>query len=405
MAKNTAPEVKTEQKVQTKYDRKMEARKQKEAADQKSDKRFKVISTIVAVVVIAALAIGIGYSVMAKHNASNGAYIKIGDREVTQVEFDFYYNMTVNSYLSSYSSMLPYLGVDTTTDFMDEPYSDTMTWRDMFEEMTVEQITRTYALADDAKKTGFTYDVDTAYAEWKADLESSAELAGTTVSNYVKSLYGEYASLSAIEPFIKEGLLSVMYSNELLTQNEPSAEEITAYYEAHMDDYDKVDYRSFAFDAAVTAESTEEEITAAMADAKAKAEAFMAARQAGGDFEALCVENATEETKANYEDEATEYSLSEGRFNTSVPSAAREWMYDDARAEGDIAVLEDAEYHRYYVMEFINKYFDETSNDTISSQLSSENTTAYIDTLMANYPVSEGRGKLNYLTVAETTAE
>ncbi len=401
MSKNNMPEAIEKQKVQTKYDKKMEARKQKEAADKKSDKRFKVISTIVAVVIVAALAIGIGYSVMAKHNASNGAYIKIGDREVTQVEFDFYYNMTVNSYMSSYSSLLPYLGVDASTDFMDEPYSDTMTWRDMFEEMTVEQITRTYALADDAKKVGFTYDVDTAFAEWKTDLESSAQLAGTTTSKYVKSLYGEYATLSTIEPFIKEGLLSVMYSNELLSQNVPSDEEIAAFYEAHRDDYDKVDYRSFAFDAAVTAESTEEEITAAMAEAKTKAEAFMAARQDGGDFEALCIENATEETKANYEDEATEYSLSEGRFNTSVPSAAREWMYDDVRVEGDIAVLEDTEYHRYYVMEFINKYFDETSNDTISGQLSSENTTAYINELVTAYPVSEGRGKLNYLSVAE----
>ena len=401
MAKNTAPEVKNEQKVQTKYERKMEARKQKEEADKKSDKRFKWISGIVAVIVIAALAIGIGYSVMAKHNASNGAYIKIGDREVTQVEFDFYYNMTVNSYMSSYSSLLPYLGVDASTDFMDEPYSDTMTWRDMFEKMTVEQMTRTYAIADDAKKAGFSYDVDTAFAEWKTDLESSAQLAGTTTSKYIKSLYGEYATLSTIEPFIKEGLLSVMYSNELLAQNVPSDEEIKAFYGAHMDDYDKVDYRSFAFDAAVTAESTEEEITAAMAEAKAKAEAFMVARQEGGDFETLCVENATEETKANYEDEATEYSLSEGRFNTSVPSAAREWMYDDARVEGDIAVLEDTEYHRYYVMEFINKYFDETSNDTISGQLASDNATAYVDELMKAYPVSEGRGKLNYLSVAE----
>ena len=401
MAKNTAPEVKNEQKVQTKYERKMEARKQKEEADKKSDKRFKWISGIVAIIVIAALAIGIGYSVMAKHNASNGAYIKIGDREVTQVEFDFYYNMTVNSYMSSYSSLLPYLGVDASTDFMDEPYSDTMTWRDMFEKMTVEQMTRTYAIADDAKKAGFSYDVDTAFAEWKTDLESSAQLAGTTTSKYIKSLYGEYATLSTIEPFIKEGLLSVMYSNELLAQNVPSDEEIKAFYGAHMDDYDKVDYRSFAFDAAVTAESTEEEITAAMAEAKAKAEAFMVARQEGGDFETLCVENATEETKANYEDEATEYSLSEGRFNTSVPSAAREWMYDDARVEGDIAVLEDTEYHRYYVMEFINKYFDETSNDTISGQLASDNATAYVDELMKAYPVSEGRGKLNYLSVAE----
>ena len=42
MARKTTPEVKEEQKVQTKYDRKMAARKEKEEKDKRDEKIFKI---------------------------------------------------------------------------------------------------------------------------------------------------------------------------------------------------------------------------------------------------------------------------------------------------------------------------------------------------------------------------
>ena len=50
-----------------------------------------------------------------------------------------------------------------------------------------------------------------------------------------------------------------------------------------------------------------------MDDLKAKADAFLTERKAGGDFNALCAENASEDDKANYEDTESDYSLKEGQ--------------------------------------------------------------------------------------------
>ena len=45
MARKTTPEVKEEQKIQTKYDRKMAARKAKEEKDKRDDKIFNITSS------------------------------------------------------------------------------------------------------------------------------------------------------------------------------------------------------------------------------------------------------------------------------------------------------------------------------------------------------------------------
>ena len=405
MAKKTTPEV-NEQKVQTKYDRKMEERRKKEAKDQRDEKIFKLVTRVLGIAIIAAIVIGIGTSVYSRYNALNGTYIKIGDREVSELEFDYYYNMSTNNYLATYSSILPYMGFDSTVDYDKQAYGDEgLTWKDMFEKMAVDQMTQYYALLDDAAANGFTYDVTADYDCTVEAMESSAETAGVSVSKYCKNIYGKYATMKNIESFMKDGLLATAYYNELLTKNTPSDEEVTAYYNENKLDYDKVDYRSFTFTADVEADASEEDITAAMADIKTKADAFMAARQGGEEFDALCAEYASEDVKANYEDTATEYSLTEGSYSSSLPTAISDWMYDDARVAGDIAVIEDTDYNEYYVVEFVNKYFDEADNDTISSTLSSESVTAYLEELVTGYEVIDEKGKLDYLAVEAAADE
>lgn len=400
MAKKNVPEVKSEQKVQTRYDRKMEARKQKEAKDKRDDKIFKIVSSLIGIAIVAGIVIGIAASVIKKQDALNGTYVKIGNEEVTKLEFDYYYNGVKNNYLTTYSSLLPYMGIDTSTDFEDQDYTDELTWRDMFSQMAVEQMTQTFALASDAAASGFTYDVDTDYSSTEASIEEAAKEAGVSVSEYYKSIYGEYATVKNMEPFIKEGILASAYYNELLETNTPTQEEVLAYYQEHTQDYDKVDYRSFVFAADPAEDASEEEIEKAMTELKEKADAFVAAREGGSDFEELCIENASEDDKANYEDEESEYSLSEGRYYTGVPSAIADWLYEEGRKAGDITVIEDETNHQYYVAEFVQKYYDEADNETISDLIASDRVTEYVDTLMGSYEVTDVKGKLKYLTVS-----
>lgn len=406
MAEKKTPEVKTEPKVQTKYDRKMAARKQKEEQDKKDEKRFKIVSRIVLVVVVVGIIAGIAAPIYVKHEKLNGTYVEIGDRKVTGMEYDYYYNASVNSYLQMYSSMLPYLGLDVSQDFADQQYSDELTWKDMFDQMAVEQMRETYALAAEAEKNGFVYDTEAKYQEYHAELVSKAEAAGMSVNDYYAACFGSYATVENMEPILKEGFLAVAYNEELIAQNTPSDEEITAYYNENKNVYDKVDYRIFTVAADVAAETTDEaEIAKAMETAKAKADAFVAEREAGSDFEELCVQNATEAEKANYEDTETEYSLNEGKYNTEVPSDAVDWVYDDERAEGDITVIESTTGNQYYVIEFIQKYFDDASRENISTLLASETVYGYVNEWVEALPINDINGNFKYLTVDTTSEE
>lgn len=399
MAKKTVSEVETKQKVQTKYERKIEERKQKEANDKKDERRFKIISSVVVAVLIVGIVGGIAATVINKQTALKSAYVKIGEEEVTKLEFDYYYNNVVNNYLTLYSSLLPYLGLDTTKDFAEQPFSEELSWKDMFDQMTVEHMSQSFALLADAEAKGYEYDVEEEYKNRVESIKVMAESAGKTVPDYYKTMYGSYATEKNMEPLIKQDILTGAYYNELLADNAPSDEEVKAYYEANKAEYDKVDYRSFAFTAELSEEASEEEITKAMEELKEKADAFVAAREGGSEFEALCLENASEEEKANYEDEETEYSFNEGRYRSGIPTVVAEWLYDDARAEGELAVIADEENHKYYVMEFAKKYYDEADDAKISSTIASERVTEYVQNLVERFPVSDEKGNLKYLTV------
>lgn len=132
----------------------------------------------------------------------------------------------------------------------------------------------------------------------------------------------------------------------------------------------------------------------------------MEARKSGSDFEELCIQNASEEAKADYEDADTEYCLKEGQFRAYTSSVISSWLYDDARKEGDIEVIESEENHQYYVVEFVNRYYDaEESDAEISGLLASDSTTEYISGLMDKYEVNDTKGKLKYLSIDTTVQE
>lgn len=396
MANKTTPEAGNEQKVMTKYDRKMEERRIQKEKDKKEEKRIKIIASAVGIVLIAAVVISVARPIIAKQTALHGTYIQIGGHNVSKLEYDYYYN----TQLQNNSYMLSYYGLDVNADLSSYMISDNMSFKDMYDSMAVEQIQQVKAVADEAKKNGFSYDAETEYEAYMDDMKSFVEEQDFDINGYYKETYGPYATVSNIAPFEKEGMLASAYYQELLEQNKPSDEEVKTYYEEHKTNYDKVDYRSYTFTTDLEADTSEEAVTEAMEKIKADAEEMAKSRKEGTDFNELCLSFASEETKENYEDPENDYSLAEGRYRSSLTTVMAEWLYDDARFEGDIEVLEDTSSNRYYVVEFIKRYYDEADNERISSTLSSEAVTRYVSGLEEeSYQVSDPKGNLKYLTI------
>lgn len=370
MSKTNKTEEPKQEKVMTKYDRKMQERKKQAEKDKRDNLISKLTAIAVAVVLIGAIVISIGISVSNKHKAVSGVAVQVGDHDITALEYDYYYNVTVANYLNTYSAFLPYMGLDTTKDYDEQPYDETKSWGDVFDEMTVRQIQETKALVDDAKAAGFANEAENEeYESVLSGFSTQAEQAGITLADFYKASFGNYATQDRIEPFIKENLLASAYYNKLLEDNKPTEEEISARYTENTKNYDQVTYELYTFSTEITEESSEKEITVAMEEAKAKAEEKKAALLAGGsDEDRELVENA------GYNSISVVYS---------------DWLFDEARQANEVEAFEDESNHRYYVVEFIGRVKPETADAQISGEIASERVNAYKATLLEKYAIEE----------------
>lgn len=405
MSNNKQTEEKSE-KVMTKYDRKMEKRRIEEEKELKSLKRFKIGSIIIIAAIAAAILLSIGMSAYTKYAAVHNTYVKIGSHEITKVEYDYYYNNAVNSYLSMYGSYLPYMGLDTSKDFAEQQYTENMTWKDYFDQMAVSQMTQVKAMTDDAAAQGFVYDDAEDMAAFETQIAAQAESESVSSAQLYTTMYGDYATKDRILPFVKENMLANAYYEHLTEINKPGEEEIQEYYEVNKNSYDKVDYRSFVFTTELAEDAAEEDISKAMDELKKRAQAMEEKVKAGEDFEALCVENASEEQKENYGGEDKEGSLTEGGSYAGSPAVISAWLFDESRKEGDLTILPDETNHRYYIAEFLRRTNDaDTTNRSISNTLSNQKAGEYLTALTEKYEVTDVAGKLAYLTIEESAEE
>ena len=83
MAKEKKPQVDTEQKVQTKYEKKMEARRKQEEKDRREAKIWRICSIAVCVLIVAAIGVSIFASVWNKKTATKDTYLTIGSHTIT----------------------------------------------------------------------------------------------------------------------------------------------------------------------------------------------------------------------------------------------------------------------------------------------------------------------------------
>ncbi len=376
-----------QQEYKTKYDRKMAKRAMEKKKEERQLKFMKLAGVILCVAVAVAIVAPIITNAVKKQQALNGTYVKIGDHELSELEYDYYYYSAVNNYIGTYGSFMSYLGLDTSVDFDKQQYDETMTWKDYFDQMTVnEQIKPIFALLDEAQKNGFTYDATEDYDAYVASIQEAADNAGVSLSVYYKNYFGPYATTSNVEEFIKSGYVASAYYEQMVADNAPTAEEVKAYYEANRNSYDQVDYKSITFETPeFDEEATDEEKAKDLEDRQKQAEEALASNENGDTVES--------------------FELTEGAKYAAVPSCAAEWLFDDARAEGDIQVFTDDSTSDVYVVQFVKKFYDEANDETISSLLASQTVSAQLQEVADGYEVVDIKGNLKYLTIPETDTE
>ena len=380
VTENKEQKEQTEQKVMTKYDRKVQKRKEEKEKEKKEER----ISTAVGIVFLVALVCLVASFPIRTYLATHETYVVINGEKVNKVEFDYVYNTTKNNYITQYGSYLSYFGLDTSKDLSTQMYSDTLTWQDYFEQNAVESLKQNKALMAEAKAAGFTYDTTDEYNTFKETIKTSAASAGVSDKEYVRSIYGSYATMGRIEEYVKNDMVMNAYYQKLQEDNAPSDDEIQSYYEENKATYDSVDYRLTTIEADLPTEPTEladpvEETaadTTGTTDGTAATDTTQDTAYQPSDAE---IAKAMEDAKVLADDAeqtvAKDGEAHENEKKSSVNYMISDWLFDDARKAGDTTVITNDNSHCYYVVAFEKRYLDETPSADVRVIIPTEDKT------------------------------
>ena len=380
VTENKEQKEQTEQKVMTKYDRKVQKRKEEKEKEKKEER----ISTTVGIVFLVALVCLVASFPIRTYLATHETYVVINGEEVNKVEFDYVYNTSKNNYITQYGSYLSYFGLDTSKDLSTQMYSETLTWKDYFEQNAVESLKQNKALMAEAKAAGFTYDTTDEYNTFKETIKTSAASAGISEKEYVRSIYGSYATMGRIEEYVKNDMVMNAYYQKLQEDNAPSDDEIQSYYEENKATYDSVDYRLTTIEADLPTEPTEladpvEETaadTTGTTDGTAATDSTQDTAYQPSDAE---IAKAMEDAKVLADDAeqtvAKDGEAHENEKKSSVNYLISDWLFDDARKAGDTTVITNDNSHCYYVVAFEKRYLDETPSADVRVIIPTEDKT------------------------------
>lgn len=373
-------------KKMTKYDRKLQARE--EAA--KRSKRKNILSIIAAVAIVGCIAALLIIPPIVKNKALYKEYFKINNESVSELEFNYYRT----NFINNYAQYLQLFGITSAEDLETTVYNQEtgMTWSEFFTEQAAISIQQNRALIADAKANNVSLSIASDYSAYMEELAAQAEASGITTDAYLYSLYG--TGEKQLKSIIKDSLAANAYSNYLYEQKTATDEEVQAEYDANKASYDSVDYRVLEFAPKTTSDSTEEDIAAAKADAKAKAQEMLDKLNAGEDFETLCATYAPEEDRAAYADSETDKSLITGETSTYAYGPYSTWLYDSARTAGETTLYEVEETGNCYVLLFEKSYMGDDVLATIKDSLTYNAVMEYIEEISASYAISDPENNL-----------
>ena len=311
-----------------------------------------VLYVVLAVIIVAAIVffamVSTGFFVTHTVAATVNGY------ELSPAMVNYFYGSAYQSFSSSMGDSLS-MFIDSSKPLDEQAYytDEFATWEDYFLDTAFTTAHEVYAVYEEALANGYTLtEDDTAQIENEMSmLDLYATVNGySSGATYLTYLYGQGCTLDTYREYLTISLVATNYASQILDSYTYSADEISAYYDEHTEDFDGVTYRLYS----VNVPSSDDEDfdnDAALAECETKAKEMAEASQ--GDEQAYLdytVELADEDNKETYEDET--YTLREDYTLSSCGEAYREWLADSAREPGDTTYIQNGDLG-YYVLYFI----------------------------------------------------
>ncbi len=333
----------------------VETKQVKRVNTAKVKKRNKIIKSVVATVVVVLLIVAIVFN--STLLTANMSALAIGSENYTAVEFNYFYQTvfttTYNNLYSQYGEYTSYL-LDASKPLEDQPYSETQSWDDYFEESALNTMQLYTMLYDAAMAEGYTVtDADKANVDATISAaKSSASSAGfTTFKQYLTAYYGKGFTEELYREILNKQVVASSYSANLIQNfSEQYTEEmLLSKYDSVRDDYDLVSYCYYFVDGAADEENGIDADTA-MNRAYAIAKEIATAKTEDV-FAELVLQNCSEEEKASFADPT---AVQRNNISpSSIASTYVDWVTDPARQYGDTTYGEGS--GGYYVILFVGR--------------------------------------------------
>ena len=303
----------------------------------------------------------------------NTVVMKIGDIEISQMDFQVCYYNSYNDFLNS--NIPSHYGLDTSKSLSEQAYYEdsSITWADYFVDQTIENCKVIFPMINEAVKQGFELNqegidnVNRTLDNFRENVKQQMEDSGKKEDEVVEDTYGEDAQYEDLKKIFEYMELYGRFCKSITDGYTFTEEEKSDYYNENKDDIDTVTARVvpfvFATPEIVEKYGLQEGKYSTREEAQKRAEDFIGKITDPSSFVKIMMETLTEEEISQNINRTGKVDFS---YNTNMTKSSlgmtdegSRWLFDESRRNGDIAVIEaDGAYLAVCFIERDNKNFN-----------------------------------------------
>ncbi len=295
----------------------------------------------------------------------DGVVLQCGSRQLDSLTFNYYYWDTYFGVLGSYgSSITDYF--DPTLPLSEQIYDEStgQTWQELFESLAVSSAMQVLAFVQIAEHENFAMPQE--YADNLTDLieqyrTSALEQGYASLDAYLQATYGDEADEAGFLAYQTDYQLATAYTDTLYDTPVFTDEEVSDYFDEHAEEYESlgvskddtpmVDLRHIM----ITPDDSTDDAAWQVAEDEARALYESWQQNPTEEFFAQLAEENSDDTASvgNGGDWTELYNggLYQRVYNGSMDEAFGAWLFDEARAAGDVTLIktDDAWHLLYFV--------------------------------------------------------
>ena len=362
---------------------------EKQLAEQKEAKKLRTntiafVAVITAVLCVALLTMGVTAFINSGILERNTDAVTIGNHTLSNAQLSYYYVETIQKTYSDWSSdygdyadllisINEKLDVSLPLDEQSHPSEEGKTYADYFIEKAIEEAKITYALYDAAKAAGYTLSEEDA-----ENIDITVENLGfwgqlygySGLKDYLKAVYGNGAQEDTYREFLEVTTLASSFESDHLDGLTYEEADLSAYSEAHFNDFSSFTYNSvviYADDFMDHSEDEEHTHTAEEEAASLKAAEEAANALAASGAATLEDLNAAIANMDAYKDADKTANHTDNMLYTKISAKIAEWLAESGRNAGELGVIpytttttaedgtETTNTLGYYVVQFVSR--------------------------------------------------